>query len=124
MADWIEDSDAYEIKLHKTNMRNIREVEIDVGIICEFGDPARKTGHPKLMSVAFLKKHWTPEKAYDWWGGHEIYVVPKRHRGKKVPFIDILVNDDKHYILACLRGTSKDCSIARFCKENNVRLND
>lgn len=120
MADWTEYQDAYEIRLHRTNPHNIQEVETDGGIIIAFGEePSKsKSSKFKLMSVVFLKEYWTLEEAQDWWIDHLICFVPKSHRGKKVPYIDLLIDDGKYYILACLRGTPKNDTIAHVLKES------
>ena len=108
MAQWINYQDSYEVKIRRSNLKNIQEVEItDIGIIIAYGERPSKLGRPILLSIAFMKPHWTIEDAGVWFKDHEIQIIHRKHLEKKIPIIDWLIEDHPYFILVCYRGSSK-----------------
>jgi len=108
MAQWTDYQDSYEVKIHRSNLKNIQEVEItDIGIIIAYGERPSKLGRAILLSIAFMKPHWTIEDAGVWFKDHEIQIIPRKHLGKKISIINWLIEDHSYFILACYRGSPK-----------------
>jgi len=98
MAQWTEYQDCYEVGIRRGKLKNIQEVGIvDTGIFIKYGDRPSKTGHPKLLSISFMKSYWDFDGAAAWFIGHEIHIIPQKHLGKQIPIIDLVIKDYQYF---------------------------